>query len=106
LDPFTVAARFIQPWIPFRPVFLCGGERAAYLVLVYLKTPQLQTAQNLLICNLSAIDSMVALLGIPFSLFNYTGLAFSLHHGFACLFGVWMASSIFDGVVFNDKIMQ
>jgi hypothetical protein len=77
----------MQPWYPFLQFLFAAlnvGTVAGNVltVVAYLKTPHLQ---NLLICNLSAIDSLVALLAIPFTLFNYTldGLAFSLHPKFA-----------------------
>jgi hypothetical protein len=65
-------------------------------LVAYWTTPSLQTPGNLLIFNLSLVDTVIPILSFHYTLLNYTqwGIIFNSQHKWSCLLCLWLVISI------------
>ncbi|ELT98359.1 hypothetical protein CAPTEDRAFT_204514 [Capitella teleta] len=86
---------YTKPWYSF---LVIAYETVSVLmilsniltIVVYVKTEQLQTPTNLLVCNQSIIDGLMSITGQPYLLLNYTqwGIKKAMQSKGVCLFGL------------------
>ncbi|ELT93028.1 hypothetical protein CAPTEDRAFT_210567 [Capitella teleta] len=72
-------------------ISLCVVAGNTLTAIAYFTTPHLQTLQNLVICNLSLADAIIAVLSKPFFALSYTeaGIVFGARHKWVCLVSLW-----------------